>query len=168
MTYFIILNWENFHICLRLGPSGLTPPYSQPDRKKTGFFTTALREATKKRLYLGQTSYFTNESEPGKDSSNQKSIMGLEPSALPYFQQILTHLRRGVQSNLPFSSEECSEQKNLSVRVMHDITDRSADRTLLPTDPLCTLTIPVLTDVVTADFHIHRLLGGCHDKKWRP
>ena len=44
----------------------------------------------------------------------------------------------------------------------------TADRTLLPTDPLCTLTIPVPTDVVTADFHIHRLLGGCHDKKWRP
>ena len=42
---------QNFHICLRLGPSGLTPPYSQPDRKKTVFLRLP--------LYLYWSSFIT-------------------------------------------------------------------------------------------------------------
>ena len=44
MSYFIILNWENFHICLRLGPRELTPPSPRPPltvsliSKETVFF----------------------------------------------------------------------------------------------------------------------------------
>ena len=40
---------QNFHICLRSGPRGLTPsspPYGQPGRKISVFFTTSLKKNT--------------------------------------------------------------------------------------------------------------------------
>ena len=65
---------QNFHICLRSGPTGLTPPpFCQPDRKISVFFMTSLRLLAKCLSWVSHSAPFYKQNRRQKWSGKHGS-----------------------------------------------------------------------------------------------